>query len=83
MSTQNIKNAFPALLTAEVVSLGWFEEDQRVILGVGRHVGLHQHQPAVAAGGAQRLGLLCLPGEGPGCWFEGQPLHVHHRRPHL
>lgn len=39
--------------TAEVISLGWFEEDQRVILGVGRHVTLHQHQPAMAAWRAQ------------------------------
>lgn len=38
-----------AFVTAEIISLGWVEEDQCVILGVGRHVTLHQHQPALVA----------------------------------
>lgn len=50
---RKIKHAVHAFVTAEVISLGWFEEDQRVILGVGRHVALHEHQPAMAAWRAQ------------------------------
>lgn len=50
---RKIKHAVHAFVTAEVISLGWLEEDQCVILGVGRHVTLHQHQPAMVAWRAQ------------------------------
>lgn len=68
---------------ADVVALGGFEEDQRVLLGLGGHVPLHQHQPALAARRAQRLGVLRLPGAGAGGQPQSQPVHGHHRRPHL
>lgn len=73
----------PCFVTAEIISLGGFEEDQCVILGVGRHVTIHQHQPAMAAWRAQWLGVLCLPGESASGWPQSQPLHVHHRWSHL
>lgn len=79
-----MQSIFPCLSTpAEVISLGWLEEDQRVLLGLGGHVTLHQHQPAMVTWRAQRLGILCLPGAGAGGWSQSQPLHGHHRRPHL
>lgn len=50
---RKITHAVHAFVTAEIISLGGFEEDQCVILGVGRHVTLHQHQPAMVAWRAQ------------------------------
>ena len=73
----------PLSTPADVISLGRPEEDQRVVLGLGGHVTLHQHQPAMVARRAQRLGLLRLPGASPGGRSESQPLHGHQRRPHL
>lgn len=72
-----------SLTPAEVISLGGLEEDQRVVLGLGGRVTLHQHQPAMVTRRAQRLGLLCLPGAGRGGRSESEPLHGNHRRPHL
>lgn len=71
------------LWPAEVISMGGPEEDQRFVLGLGGRLSLHQHQPALAAWRAERLGLLCLPGAGAGGWPQSQPLHRHHRWPHL
>lgn len=68
---------------AEPVPLGGLEEDQRLLLGLGGHVPLHQQQPALAPRGAQRLGLLRLPGAGASGRAQSQPVHGHHRRPHL
>lgn len=73
----------PLSTPADVISLGRPEEDQRVVLGLGGHVTLHQHQPAMVARRAQRLGLLRLLGASPGGRSESQPLHGHQRRPHL
>lgn len=63
---------------AEVISLGRPEEDQRVLLGLGGHVTLHQHQSALVTRRAQRLRILCLPGAGAGSRSESQPLHGQH-----
>lgn len=69
--------------STEVVSLGWPEENQRVILGLGGHVPFHQQQPALAAWRAQWLRFLCLLGGASGVRSEGQSMHCHCPRPHL
>lgn len=63
--------------------MGGPAEDQRVVLGLGGYESLHQQQPALAAGRAQRLRLLRLPGGAPGVGAEGQSVHGHRARPHL
>lgn len=68
---------------AGLISVGRPEEDQCVLLGLGGCVPLHQHQPALVTWRAQRLRLLCLPGEITGSWSEGQPLHRQHGRTDL
>lgn len=56
-------------------ALGGAQEDQRVLLVLGGHVALHQHQPAVAARRAQRRRLLRLPGRAGLQQPEGPVLH--------
>lgn len=56
-------------------ALGGPSEDQRVLLVLGGHVALHQHQPAVAARRAQRRRLLRLPGRAGVQQPEGAVLH--------
>lgn len=56
-------------------ALGGAEEDQRVLLVLGGHVPLHQHQPAVAARRAQRRWLLRVPGRADVQQPEGSVLH--------
>ena len=56
-------------------AVGGTEENQRVVLVLGGHVSLHQHQPAVAARRAQRRRLLRLPGRASVQRTEGSELH--------
>lgn len=50
---QKMKHVVHTFVPADIITLGGFEENQCVILGVGRHVTLHQHQPAMVAWRAQ------------------------------
>ena len=70
-------------VSTATVPLGRPEENQRVLLGLGGHVPVHQQQPALAARGTQRLWFLCLPGGAPGLGPESQSMHRHSPRPHL
>lgn len=56
-------------------AVGGAQEDQRVLLVLGGHVSVHQHQPAVAPRRAQRRRLLRLPGRGGVQRPEGAELH--------
>lgn len=56
-------------------AVGGAQEDQRVVLVLGGHVALHQHQPAVAARRAERRRLLRLPGRAGVQRTEGANLH--------
>lgn len=56
-------------------ALGGAQENQRVVLVLGGHVALHQHQPAVAARRAERRRVLRLPGRAGIQRAEGANLH--------
>ena len=51
---------FPLFLAQNFDSVGWTEENQRVLLVLGRHVSLHQHPAPVASRRAKRCWILWL-----------------------
>lgn len=55
-------------------SLGGSEEDQRLLLVLGRHVPLHQLHTSVVTGRAQRCRFLWVSGRAHFQWTEGSYL---------
>lgn len=63
--------------------MGWTEENQRVVLVLGRHVSLHQHAPPVAPGRTERRWVLRLFGRAFSAGTEGSDVHQRSQRQRL